>query len=343
MNKTANKKTFRVILLGKSGSGKTSLINLFMNMSRKEKYEDKHVIAINQIFGQIELECNLDEFMNNQDKPVIGQENSQTQRCNFYPINNDELNIIFIDTPGFLDTEGLGKDEMNLNEFVYGIQNFSDYDAILFVHMAEDSKIHPTLKYAVHELLNRLPKECKKNLITCFTNKICGDNNIPAKDLMKKLNIESKSFNFQNDCLTPKDLKNKNQIEIDKLSWKANEQSYKELIEYIGTLDPQPCHQIKSLHHYKSYLSILIEEEKLTQALLKTDKSRRKDIKDNILDVLQKTLEKWENLSNSINYPEVQSTQESISIYTHIEYIKIAPEKITQCVSCLKLCHNPFV
>lgn len=60
---------FNVLVIGKSGSGKSTAINMFFNMAKNLNYQNERIIAINQhmtfqgVLGDmtiVKLDCNLD-------------------------------------------------------------------------------------------------------------------------------------------------------------------------------------------------------------------------------------------------------------------------------------------
>jgi septin family protein len=65
MNKEEKRKRkFNILVLGKTGAGKTTAINMFLNLAVSRKYSDPHLVGISQYFkfqgqSQIELSCNI--------------------------------------------------------------------------------------------------------------------------------------------------------------------------------------------------------------------------------------------------------------------------------------------
>jgi septin family protein len=82
-----SKKKYNVLVLGKTGAGKTTAINMFLNMAKSLKYKDPRLVGITQVFKfqdqkPIELSCNIDEFREKQSDFKLNQSESQTKDAN---------------------------------------------------------------------------------------------------------------------------------------------------------------------------------------------------------------------------------------------------------------------
>ena len=81
---------YRAVVIGKSGAGKSTFINMVANLCQERKYSDPRIVAITQGFslmtedGEIQqkvLPCNMRQFKELQTDDVnAGQTKSQTQK-----------------------------------------------------------------------------------------------------------------------------------------------------------------------------------------------------------------------------------------------------------------------
>src|SRR3990167_1389124 len=112
----SNKKHLKMVVIGRTGSGKTTLINSLVNHFYDIKYTDERVIAISQEQTlrdpeteeevRIKLESNIEEFKFKQSDVGGNQTKSQTTKPNIYDMENHQFKLTIVDTPGLGDTGG---------------------------------------------------------------------------------------------------------------------------------------------------------------------------------------------------------------------------------------------
>jgi GTP-binding protein EngB required for normal cell division len=158
-----------VIVLGESGVGKSTLINSIVNYL--------HGVQITDSFR---LQLVKEDTRQNVSM-------SQTSTVNMYTIESPFLKfpIVLIDTPGYNDTSGIGRDketdaqlERLLTEDVKAVH------LICFVAKANTIRITDTQKYVYKKIVDLFGEDITENLTFLFT--FC-DNNLPqvSKELVK--------------------------------------------------------------------------------------------------------------------------------------------------------------
>jgi GTPase SAR1 family protein len=97
---TKRLKSRKVLVVGKTGDGKTTLINSFINHHFDIKYDD-----------------DFKYVLNDEKKVKVNESQSQTSEVIDFEIDSygDKPSIIIIDSPGFGDTRGLQYDEEIVN------------------------------------------------------------------------------------------------------------------------------------------------------------------------------------------------------------------------------------
>ena len=149
-----------VLVVGATGSGKTTWINAILNYILDVKYTDN-----------FRFKLVIDENANNQ---AI----SQTRHITIYTIHHqDGLKIDFtltiIDTPGFGDTRGIHKDkeiETELREIFDPSNGCVDHlDAVGFVAPASSARLTPTQKYIFTSILSLFGVDIGENIYMLFT------------------------------------------------------------------------------------------------------------------------------------------------------------------------------
>eukprot|EP01084_Bolivina_argentea_P073022 132541_1 len=132
----SNKNHKIILICGKTGTGKTTLINSMMNYIYNIKQDDKYRMKL------------ITENKQNRDNS-----NSITDHITSYTIkqpNNGNINydLTIIDTPGFGDCRGIEKDMQTLEEFKYIFEKIiANINGICFVVKSSDNRLDATQTY----------------------------------------------------------------------------------------------------------------------------------------------------------------------------------------------------
>ena len=205
----ANKQIISLVCIGKTGAGKTTLINTLINHIMKKSYHDERVIAITQ---QIELrnpmtkelvsrtyECNMDQFQSLQSDRLGSRASSQTTD-NIYEIELEGFTLKIIDTPGLANTAGIDQDHKNIDKIVKIIREVSKINGILIVQKSTDVRLDEALKYLISEIQGMLPKGYENNIFTCLTG-VVNQHKLDVYDALTEMGIPMDNmFMFENDA-----------------------------------------------------------------------------------------------------------------------------------------------
>ena len=152
---------YNILLIGETGSGRTSFLNLLCNFNEVLQY------GFDQAISQNRLRRFNDDVKENH-KALEMQ--SKTDETSHYTIEIDCLKLGIIDTPGFGDTRGIEKDKKIVKNIVNKVIAVEYIYCICLVMNGRQSRLTSQLKYVVSEISAILPKSCVYNIIVVLTN-----------------------------------------------------------------------------------------------------------------------------------------------------------------------------
>ncbi|XP_077349697.1 uncharacterized protein LOC143997780 [Lithobates pipiens] len=150
----ADKKNKVIMMVGETGSGKTSLINTMVNYIFGVDWKDDYRIQLIE------------------ESSEKSQAHSQTSSVTIYQINHDHYfripyTITIIDTPGFGDTKNVKHNEKimrKMREFFHKCK-FTEIDVICFVVPSTLARLTPTQKYIYDNILSIFGNDIKENIV----------------------------------------------------------------------------------------------------------------------------------------------------------------------------------
>jgi len=167
-------KAIHLVFLGKTGAGKTTLINTFVNHFQNKSYNDEWDILIPQSKDQ---KCSFKEYQHMSDpNEFTTQDNigkSKTRRTNSYEIASNEKTLVITDTPGLLDTEGIHKDQENMKSIIEEISKYGYITAIVLV-VKKACRHDNSLSYYMDKIKEILTRSVVDQIIV-----VCTNNNEP--------------------------------------------------------------------------------------------------------------------------------------------------------------------
>ena len=153
---------FKMLLIGETGSGKTSLLNLLYNCGT--------VQALGCGFGTEALD-QFKQFNN------IKLENAQslsmeskTDDATLYNVEVGALKVGVIDTPGFGDSRGFKQDKTNAQRIISALKREEYINCVCLIINGRQARASASLKYVLSEITAILPKGILDNVIVVFSN-----------------------------------------------------------------------------------------------------------------------------------------------------------------------------
>ncbi|XP_073692863.1 uncharacterized protein [Garra rufa] len=168
--KDASKPNKVILLVGETGTGKTTLINAMVNHLMGVKFED-------EIWYEITEEATRD------------QSESQTSEITMYEVfpMRSPISLTIIDTPGYGDTRGLEKDlevAENLATLFQSKDGVCEIDAVCFVTQASKNRLSDRQHYIISSVLSLFGKDIVNNIVFLITH----SDGMPPKNVIGAIN-----------------------------------------------------------------------------------------------------------------------------------------------------------
>ncbi|XP_063044491.1 uncharacterized protein LOC134438769 [Engraulis encrasicolus] len=195
--KVEDQKNKVILMLGSTGAGKTTLVNVMMNYILGVKWEDRYRFKL------------IHEDTNRT------QAESQTSVVTSYELYNQPgfqipYSLTIIDTPGFGDTRGMAQDKLiteQVKRFLCSPLGVDHIDAVCFVVQASLARLSASQRYIFDAILSIFGKDIEENIMILVT--FADSPKIPALEAIKAAELPCKKnkkgqpthFKFNNSTL----------------------------------------------------------------------------------------------------------------------------------------------
>ncbi|XDV48055.1 hypothetical protein PO909_017553, partial [Leuciscus waleckii] len=315
-----NKPHKTILMVGETGTGKTTLINAMINYMLGVKREDKVWFEIT------DDQCDL---------PQQHTQTSITTVYGFY-LQESPIHLTIIDTPGYGNTRGVYLDKQiaeSLLSLCESAEGIHEIDAVCLVINAAQTQLSDRQMYIFDAIQSLFGRDIAENIVLLFTHSTGGPPNAltAVKKAEIKCAVNEKNqpvfFLFDN-CQSEADYE-EHEIMLER-SWNLSFIGMTGLFKFLDTIQP------KSLKMTQDVL----QKRKQLEANISNLKARVQmtELKQNELKQTQEALEKnKEHVKNNKNFEyEVE--------VSYKEKVDIDPSKASEatcCSVCEENCHYP--
>ena len=158
-NPIASLNPYKMLLIGETGSGKTSFLNLICNFN---------------LVQSLGFQAGLEQFHNFNDfaleNTISPQMESRANDAKLYNVEFHDLKIGIIDTPGFGDSRGMDEDKRHVKRIIDALKEVDFINCVCLTINGRISRCTTALQYVLTEVTAVLPKMALDNVIVVFTN-----------------------------------------------------------------------------------------------------------------------------------------------------------------------------
>ena len=310
------KKAITFLVIGETGSGKTTLINSF----------------VNALMG-VTMSLNYRYIIVSEQNLNLSQAQSQTQEVTIYNIKTkDGKYFQIVDTPGYGDVRGISQDKIITEKISKTFKDkLHSINAICFVARSSSPRLTPTQKYIFHSIFELFGEDVTSNIIAMLT--FCdGEDPQVLAALQEPGSVYDKIiphveppwyYKFNNSAFFSLNMND----QFTRMFWDLGMRSFKRFIKRLEKMKKITLNQTKEVLTERKKLEnlIVILQEKLKIGLDKVTlcKEEYKMIND-----LEKDVKDSENYTKEINVPKVRKVDLPQGRHT------------TTCLNCNFTCHK---
>ena len=319
-----------LILVGATGTGKTTLINGIANYIFGTKWEDNFRLTV------VHKESPLSQAF------------GQTRQITAYTFPVQEgaplpYTLTVIDTPGFGDSDGVKHDRYiieQVNDFFSSKppKGITLLHGIGFVVKASDGRLTPMQEYIFSSILGMFGKDVEENIYIIFT--FCDAEEPQVLHALKEAGIphQGNGFKFNNSALfADKAVRSKNEdddsdddfaIDFNSLNFKMGMKNFKHFFKQFEKAEPKSLRMTKEVLEERKRLEILIQglQEQIASGIGKIAELQEEE---KVLAEHKANVEANENFTYTVTAEKKE--------------MKKTKERVTNCISCQFTCHKGCV
>ncbi len=321
-----NKPHKTILMVGETGIGKTTLINVMVNYILGVQREDKVWFEITD------------------DQSDRTSAHSQTSRITVYGfyLRESPIDLTVIDTPGYGNTRGIENDKeiaVNLLSLSESAEEIHEIDAVCLVIKATQSRLSNAHKYILDAVQSLFGRDIAENIVLLLTHS-CGahpKNVLTAvKEAKFKCAVNDKNqpvyFLFDNCQSDAADEEYEKEYDMLEQSWSLSFRGMKAFYTFLDNIRPKPLKMTQYVLQKRTQLETNISKIQSHVQMIEQKQNELKQTKEE----LEQNKEHVKNNNNFENEVEV----------SYKELVEIDPsiaKDLVCCTICEENCHTGSV
>ncbi|EFX70696.1 hypothetical protein DAPPUDRAFT_30434, partial [Daphnia pulex] len=316
-----------ILVMGATGSGKTTLINGMINYIFNVQWEDtfRFQLIEEQTAGRSQVD-------------------SQTSRITAYDIHHAEgfrvpYSLTIVDTPGYGDTKGLDRDQEiteMVRKFFEDKDGIQELDVIGFVAQASLPRLTPTQIYIFDSVLSIFGKDVKENINFLLT---FADSQVPpVLSAIAEAGLpyptdpdtgEPLHHKFNNSGFFCSSRESGNTVDkFNRFFWRMGMENFQKFFSVLATMKTKSLSLTKQVLEERKRLEATVDG---LQPLIKIGLSKMEE--------MRKTKQMITNSQAQIEANENVEFEVEVTVPQKVEIP--AGQFLTNCNKCYVTCHNP--
>lgn len=240
-----------IMMVGATGSGKTTLINSLVNYVFGVEWDDPF------------------RFKMIVEDSAANQADSQTKDITCYTLNHQDgfqipYTLTIIDTPGFGDTQGVERDRQIIEQIrkffsTPGDRGISHLDAVGFVAQSSQARLSPVQRYIFDNILALFGKDIQDNIFLLLT---FADGQKPqVLSAVKEAEVPYKKFfKFNNSAIySQKDNEDDSSLNFISFFWIMGCKSFKLFLEQLLSVESKSLVLTKDVLEERKRIEVFVE------------------------------------------------------------------------------------
>ncbi|KAL1248233.1 hypothetical protein QQF64_021551 [Cirrhinus molitorella] len=316
-----------ILMVGETGTGKTTMINTMMNYMLDVKREDKVWFEITD------------------DQSDRTQAHSQTSRITVYGfyLQESSIDLTIIDTPGYGDTRGINLDKeiaVSLLDLSKSAEDIHEIHAVCLVMMAQQIRLSDRQQYIFDAVQSLFGNDIAENIVLLFTNSNGKRPNLAlaaVKEAEIKCAVNDKNQpvfflfdNCQSDTYDEDDEQDAEHEKICNQSFKLSFRGMAQLFKFLDTIQPKSLQRTQNVLQKRKQLEANVSNLRLRVQMM--------ELKQNELKQTQEALEE-----NKQDVKENKNFEYEVDVPYKVK-VDIDPSKASMamcCTVCEENCHYP--
>ncbi|CAI4220702.1 unnamed protein product, partial [Auanema sp. JU1783] len=313
-SKTYLPSIYNILLIGETGSGKSTLINYLTNYFNNGSPEEPKIAIPTKHYKETEK-------YQSSEKDLYDATKSKTSECATYGFTKDNRRYNFIDTPGLSDTEGTERDDLHISKIMIAAEGTGYMTAIILVMNGTVARQTVNLRNTLTRLRGSVPDTLLNNLIVVLTN--CSENSANFEfESLKPWTVSQENVFYMNNSAMSKSKKwwiNNGRRKAGLLrDWQESMNEINNMILRVNDLSTVAANAFGKMRQKRDKIKsvitgILLEVKKLqdTQNNLNSAKEAHKEVTENV--------EKYSKYKQNeeVEYVEMEKTSYYNTICMH--------------------------